>query len=333
MAVHGVIYALIDPVSEQVRYIGQTTYDVPSKRLAAHLAPSMLRKHSYLARWLKGIVDRGMRPEMVLIDVAYDQAELDRLEIEYIASYKANGNRLVNLSEGGGGPWGVPKSPETREKIRQAQLGVPKPKWTPERRAHMIEIMAGRRTNTLEHMDMLHALRVGAKHTEATKTRISEVKKGTPSTFKGKAHTAEAKAANAAAHVGKMTGEKHAQWDDSIDTERDIIARLKTGMTATDVAAAIGKSRTFVQRRLAGIDLASHGVVLKRGSRKGADQSHFKRRTGADHHAHRTEITTEEIEKLKTEGLSPLAIAKKLGCSETLVRGRLGLSTGRSVKG
>jgi hypothetical protein len=332
MGIHGVIYALIDPRSEAIRYIGQTTYDEPSKRLQAHLCPSAVRKHSYLARWLKGLVDEGLKPDMVLIDVAYDQAELDLLEIEHIARYRQEGFRLVNLSDGGGGSAGVKKSPKAIEKTRQAHLGRPKPK-SPEWRAHMQVVMAGRRTNTPEHMAKLHEARVGATHTEETKARIAEAKKGQPSAFKGRQHTEESNAKNAAAHVGKHAGDAHPGWDDSIDTERDIIARLKTGMTATDVAAAIGKTRTFVQRRLAGIDLASHGVILKRGSRKGSDQSHFKRRTGADHHAHRTEITTEEIEKLKTEGLSPLAIAKKLGCSETLVRGRLGLSTGRSVKG
>jgi DNA-binding CsgD family transcriptional regulator len=189
----------------------------------------------------------------------------------------------------------------------------------------MAKVMARRRTNTQEHMDMLHTLRLRTTHSYETKARISAAKKGVPSAFKGREHTPEAKAANAAAHVGKMTGAKHAQWDDSIDTERDILARLRTGMTATDVAKAIGKTRTFVQRRLAGIDLASHGIVLKRGARKGADQSHVKRRKGAEHHAYRADIDDEVIKVLHAEGLSPQAIANRLGCSETMVRGRLGL--------
>src|SRR6185369_10367135 len=100
--VHGVIYALFDPRTNTIRYIGQTTYAKPEQRLTAHLAPSALKRHSYLGRWLKGLVDAGLKPEMALIDVAYDQAELDQLEIEHIARYRAEGHRLVNMSLGGG---------------------------------------------------------------------------------------------------------------------------------------------------------------------------------------------------------------------------------------
>lgn len=302
---YGCIYGLYDPRNGELRYVGQTTRNVKD-RFYQHISPYQLTRLSrHSVKWIASLRRLGMVPRVEQLAVAYSVAELNALEIQWIASSRAQGARLTNHTDGGKG-----------QKGRQ---------HTENHKLYMQTVMAGHRTNTQEHMDMLHALRVGSNHTEETKAKISASKQGQPSAFKGRIHSEEAKAKNAAAHVGKHAGEKHPQWDDNIDTERDIIARLKTGMTATDVAKALGKTRIFVQRRLAGVDLASHGIVLERGGRKGMDQSHYKRRTGENHHAFRTDITNEQIEELRAAGLTPLAIAERLGCSETMVRGRLGL--------
>jgi hypothetical protein len=84
MTAHGVIYGLHDPDTGELRYIGQTIKR-PCDRLACHVAPSQLKRHSYLARWLKGCVEHGLRPTISVIAEAKDQTELDRLEIELIA--------------------------------------------------------------------------------------------------------------------------------------------------------------------------------------------------------------------------------------------------------
>jgi DNA-binding CsgD family transcriptional regulator len=188
----------------------------------------------------------------------------------------------------------------------------------------MAKVMAGRRTNTQEHMDMLHALRVGSKHTEETKAKISASKQGQPSAFKGREHTAKAKAKNAAAHIGLMVGSKHPQWDESISTD-EIVAMLKSGMTKVQIAAKLGKSPTFVHRRLAPLRAAGDAMKTTPEARASVDQSHFHRRTGATHHAYRADISNDAVEELRAKGLSTRAIAVELGCSETMVRGRLGL--------
>jgi len=324
---HGVIYAFIDPRTNTIRYIGQTTYAKPEQRLAAHLAPSMLKKHSYLSRWLKGLVDAGLKPEMVLIDAALDQAELDRLEIEHIARYRAEGFRLVNMSAGGGGRFGSRNSPEAYGRTAKAHRGTLKPK-SPEWRAHLAKVMAKRRTNTQEHMDKLHALRRGAKHTEETKAQMSAAAMGRPSAFKGHEHSPEANAKNAAAHVGLLAGEKHHQWDDNITTEM-LVEMLDSGMTKVQIAEKVGKSPTFVHRRFASIRAAGHPMKTKPEARKGIG-GHTNRRRGADHPMYRGGINDEEIKRLRTEGLSSLEISKQLGCSEALVRAQQGFFMGHT---
>lgn len=303
--IYGCVYGLYDPRNGELRYVGQTTRDC-KERFLQHVSPySLARLSRHSVKWIASLKRLGLVPRMERLAVAASKEELDALEVHWIATSRAGGARLTNHTDGGKGQKGR--------------------KHTENHKLYMQTVMAGRCTNTPEHMAKLAEAKRGIPRPPEVKAKISASKQGTPSAFKGREHTPEAKAANAAAHVGKMAGAKHAQWDDSIDTERDILARLRTGMTATDVAKAIGKTRTFVQRRLAGIDLASHGIVLKRGARKGADQSHIKRRKGAEHHAYRAEITDEQIESLRARGLTPLTIAGELGCSETMVRGRLGL--------
>lgn len=245
---YGAVYGLHDPSTGELRYIGQTTTTVAA-RLSVHMAPASLRKHSYVCRWLRGLNQRGLRPTTSIIAEAADQEELDRLEIHHIAAARAAGVRLTNLSDGGGGPSGRVVSQETREKIAAKQRGVPKPKHTDEWRANMSERMAGRCTNTPEHMAMLHEMRVGSRHTEETKARISAAKKGQTSGMKGRTHSAESRAKMSESQIGLMAGEKHPAFRHDIDTGW-ILAQVAAGKTKTSIAEELGVSTTFVHRRI-----------------------------------------------------------------------------------
>ena len=246
---HGVIYGLHDPHTGLIRYIGQTTTTV-EQRLRSHLAPSSLNRHSYVYRWLRGLVGRGLRPTTSIIAEAQDQPELDRLEIEHIAAARDRGECLTNLSDGGGGPFGRIVSPETREKIAAKQRGVPRAKHTDEWRKLMSAKMKGRRTNTAEHMERLWGLRVGKRHTEEAKERIAVAKMGRPSVRLGAKHTDEARARMSASQKGLQAGEQHHSFRHDISTD-DIFARLALGKTKVQVAAELGVSPTFVHRRIA----------------------------------------------------------------------------------
>ena len=247
--VHGVIYGLHDPVTGELRYIGQTVKSV-SQRLATHLSPSSLRRHSYLYRWLKGLVERGLKPSWSQIAEAEDQTELDLLEVLSIAEARASGTRLVNLSNGGGGRAGYVPSTEEREKIAVKQRGVPRKKHTPEWRARMAKVMAGRRTNTPEHMEHLRQMKLGVPRSPGTKAKISEAKKGCSSHMMGKHHTAVTKARISANRTGRLLGATHHQYRHDISTA-DILERLGQGATKVAIARELGVSPTFVHRRLA----------------------------------------------------------------------------------
>lgn len=248
MNIHGVIYGLHDPESGELRYIGQTIKSIPD-RLAAHLSPSSLRRHSYLYRWLGGLVKRGLKPTWTQIDAAETQADLDRLEIEHIARARLYGVRLVNLSDGGGGRSGYVPSEEEREKIASKQRGVPRQPKTPEQKEHMAQLMAGRCTNTPEHMAKLAEAKRGVSRPQEVRNKISEAKKGQPSPNKGIPMPDAVKAKVAASRKGKLKGSTHHQYRHDISTDA-ILQKLASGQSKVEIAEELGVSPTFVHRRL-----------------------------------------------------------------------------------
>jgi hypothetical protein len=58
------IYGLIDPVSSEVRYVGQCLN--MKKRLQVHTAPSILVRKSPLANWLRNLLP--LKPWMVSLE-------------------------------------------------------------------------------------------------------------------------------------------------------------------------------------------------------------------------------------------------------------------------
>lgn len=140
------IYALCEPGTRTVRYIGRT--DDPKRRLKQHLRQS-IKKERPLGTWLRGL---GAQPEMVILrEVPIERWEF--AEERFIRIARGCGFHLVNANDGGGGPTthtpevcaamsaarkGVstgprgPHTPETRAKMSAAKKGVPRGPYTPE---------------------------------------------------------------------------------------------------------------------------------------------------------------------------------------------------------
>lgn len=114
----GLIYALSDPRTGEVRYIGATSRSL-EVRLAEHLQNR--RSSAYRVRWINSLLNEGVRPEIAAIAVV-PLAELSDAECRWIATYRAAGARLTNTTDGGlmNGVPGIP--PEVREKMRQAAI-------------------------------------------------------------------------------------------------------------------------------------------------------------------------------------------------------------------
>jgi hypothetical protein len=113
------IYILIDPETQQVRYVGKTK--TPSRRYSQHISECSKIK-SYKNNWILSLKNKGIKPEMVVID----ECNFDNwifLEQWYIELFKSWNFNLTNLTIGGEGVCGHTRSKELIEKISSKLRG------------------------------------------------------------------------------------------------------------------------------------------------------------------------------------------------------------------
>ena len=61
------IYALLDPITREIRYIGKSDY--PRERLRDHVCDSKCNKeNNRKANWIRSLLKQGLKPEMEIID-------------------------------------------------------------------------------------------------------------------------------------------------------------------------------------------------------------------------------------------------------------------------
>ena len=170
---HGKIYALEDPETSEIRYIGLTATSLKA-RLGCHLSPSAMSHKTYKNHWIKSLLKRGLKPKIILIDeVPVDQLRaVEKLSRSlYIAQI---GARLTNLTDGGDGMLGYKHSPEVVERIRQQNLGR---KMSEEAKQRISESKKGT-VCTQEHREKLSKALIGIPKTPAHAAKVGAANKG-----------------------------------------------------------------------------------------------------------------------------------------------------------
>lgn len=118
------IYILIDPETQQVRYVGKTVN--LKKRYNNHLFPD---NNYYVSKWTRKLMSKGLRPILEVIDEVFEGWEF--WEQHYISLFRSWGYKLTNLTLGGEGvlgkiPWNKGKkgvySEESLEKMRNKDM-------------------------------------------------------------------------------------------------------------------------------------------------------------------------------------------------------------------
>lgn len=146
------IYALIDPFTFKVRYIGKTI------RLKERLMNQMNeRSNTYRSHWLQSLKSKKKRPHQVILQTLNDSDDWQKAEVRWIAVAKKYGWPLVNCTDGGDGvtnlsgeskarmlkTWkGRKHKPESLEKMRLANVGRV---HSEDHKKHMSELMKGRK--------------------------------------------------------------------------------------------------------------------------------------------------------------------------------------------
>lgn len=118
------IYALVDPRTLQIRYVGKAN-DV-NKRLQRHYSDAKTR-NTPVYTWLRKLAREGLRP--ILTTLAVCEHGWQEMERTIIAKMRAAGAKLLNLADGGDEPY---CSPEIRSELGRKAAELHK---DPERRA------------------------------------------------------------------------------------------------------------------------------------------------------------------------------------------------------
>lgn len=167
------IYALVDPRDGMQRYIGKTTN--PYARYRTHLQDRSDRRN---ARWIRSLLDLGLEPEFVVIEIAGDENWADR-ERYWIKELRLNNPDGVNNHCDGGLGLHNP-STETRETIgrnmRKRWLDNPSQMLQMvrdrDRCKHISDALKGR-PKSPEHVSKLPQNQIGYKHSDEFREKIS----------------------------------------------------------------------------------------------------------------------------------------------------------------
>lgn len=180
------IYTLSDPRDNQVRYVGWSFN--PRQRLHAHVSRA---RHggSYKYHWIAQLLALSRLPVLEIVESG--NGDWQEAERRWIATLKAAGSPLTNLTAGGDGTPGYFPSLATRAKMAAAQRG---------------------RTQTPESIAKTRAAQVGRKQSEAHRQKLGAIRKGrvpvaataaAAAFWRGRRQTPEHVAKRMMAHIGR----------------------------------------------------------------------------------------------------------------------------------
>lgn len=119
------IYALLDPKTNNIRYVGQTTQKV-NLRYNGHLNEAIRhKKRTKVKNWIKSLLNQNLKPKLIELENADNFNKLCELEKFYISYFNfLTNNSLLNHTEGGEGTPGRILSKNTKKLISKANKGL-----------------------------------------------------------------------------------------------------------------------------------------------------------------------------------------------------------------
>lgn len=119
------IYILIDPFTNEVRYVGQTNNI--KKRFKRHCIEASKSKYrTFSKNWINSLLKKNTKPIIQEID-CIDKSQWPFWEKHYISLYKSWGFKLTNHTDGGEGFNNCKHSEKTKELMRNIKLGNKNP--------------------------------------------------------------------------------------------------------------------------------------------------------------------------------------------------------------
>jgi hypothetical protein len=165
-----VVYHMVDPTDNQIRYIGQTISGM--KRIVNHFTPYALKQKNHKNSWLKSLKMKGIKPMVFVAHKADSFEQLNQLEKAQIDLFRKCVN-LTNLRDGG----------STRKYLE------PKPKSSFLKWAKKIAKQKGNGTPSIavqdQHGTVYQSIAVAARQVGSTSGNIRKHLNGKHSHVKG----------------------------------------------------------------------------------------------------------------------------------------------------
>lgn len=181
-----IVYALVDPRTSQVRYVGETVRK-GSTRFAQHVRTARQQTTPPVNAWIRGLLDAGIAPVMVEIEEFSEKPAMHESEVFWIEQFRAMGAALLNIAPGGSTRVGYRHSEETKAKWRRERRGERAGNYgkrrTPEQKAMFAEITRQRwkdhphpnlgKKRSPETIEKARAGRLGWKPSEEHKAALA----------------------------------------------------------------------------------------------------------------------------------------------------------------
>ncbi len=114
------IYGLVDPRTEQIRYVGQTK-DI-KRRLRNHLNDAKRGVKSHKHSWIRKLLAEKIKPKTTVIEKC-NSRNADEREEYWIAYYRETEAGLTNQTDGGYGARGYERTEEEKKIISERMKG------------------------------------------------------------------------------------------------------------------------------------------------------------------------------------------------------------------
>jgi group I intron endonuclease len=172
------IYALVEPGTDEVRYVGRSSLGMGRPRY--HIKHARKKESDgswasqlYVHAWVRSLKDRV--PDVRVLE-EFDPSDdvsdlLNQAEMRWITEFKAKGHRLTNLTEGGGGVLGHRHSDEIKSVIAEASRNQV---WTEERRQRISSAITGERNSAFGKPGRF----LNKRHSDETRVRLSATQLG-----------------------------------------------------------------------------------------------------------------------------------------------------------
>jgi hypothetical protein len=179
-----VIYALLDPDTNEVRYVGKAV-DLYT-RIRNHYKPSRLINKTHKNNWLNKLLNEGKYVNVNVVEQLNSETLLNEAEKKWIKHYKTLACDLTNGTEGGDGG---KMSLESIEKMKLKKAGV---KLSEKHKQKISEANKGHIV-TEETRNKLSEARKTYVVSDETRKKQSEAHKGKNTWSKGKTPSLETK--------------------------------------------------------------------------------------------------------------------------------------------